>query len=39
MKKLESLIIKLNKLTSEYPAQFIFGLGFLAGFILGALFF
>lgn len=31
----ELIIEKINSLTSKYPAQCLFGLGFILGFIVG----
>ena len=36
--KMELFIEKINTLTSKYPAQCLFGLGFIFGFIFGSIF-
>lgn len=36
--KIEVLIEKINNFTSKYPAQCLFGLGFIFGFIFGSIF-
>jgi hypothetical protein len=36
--KIEFFIEKINNLISKYPAQCLFGLGFIFGFIIGSIF-
>jgi hypothetical protein len=36
--KIELFIEKINALISKYPAQCLFGLGFIFGFIFGSIF-
>jgi hypothetical protein len=35
---MELFIEKINNLTAKYPAQCLFGLGFVFGFIIGSIF-